>query len=848
MPVKVILAEKPSVGRDIARVLGANRRGDGFIAGRGFVVTWALGHLVQFAEPNDYGSPWSGRWSFSQLPIIPENWELKSQERTKDQLKVVQRWFNDPETEEIICATDAGREGENIFRLIYRFTGCTKPFRRLWISSLTDEAIREGFANLQPGSDFDDLAAAALARTQADWLVGMNMTRAYTVHNNMLCTIGRVQTPTLAMIVKRDWEIRNFEKAYYYELAADFTEGFTAKYLNEDGKYRIDSKVVAQRLHQQLSVNETGTVLKVSKKKKRNRPPQLYDLITLQKEANKRFGFTAQQVLTYAQQLYEKFKLITYPRTESRHISEDMAPQLPRILANLEHPQAPLALERLRGGHKLGKHYMDKTKLSDHHGILPTGRRPPSNLSGPPALIYNMIVTRFVAIFLPDQVVEETTVTISIGDATFQAKGSVELERGWKIVEPPRRKKEPAPGEDGKATKKDDEKDFGRQALPPLQKDQVVHIDEMRLVERETAPPKPYTDATLLTAMKNAGREIEDDALAEAMKESGLGTPATRAEMIEKLIRTRVIERRKKALHPLPKGDALIGMVQEPLRSPELTGAWEQRLKDIENGKLGADQYYQSIVAFIKELLPQVRNSKALRGADFEPRPAKTAKAGSVGAATDGKKPASQGDGGAVADGALDPKPRGLDTLGTCPNCKRGWIIKGKSAYGCTRYRPGCRFLIPLAPASKKLTQKQVTELIEKGKTRVIKGFKREDGQTFNARLVLGADHALQFEPVEAKPKKDAPPDDLHDLTCPRCGQGRIIQGKRGFGCNRFKQGCRFVVWNEYAGKTLTPKQIRRLLEKGKTTLIKGFKGEDGSSYGARLVLDAQKEVQMARE
>ena len=842
MSFKVVLAEKPSVARDIARNLGARQRGDGYISGNGWVVTWALGHLVQFAEPNDYHRRWAGRWSFDQLPMVPEEWVLKEQERTKKQLAVVQKLFNDPQNEEIICATDAGREGENIFRLIYQYTQCQKPFRRLWISSLTDEAIRNGFQNLQAGSDFDDLAHAALARTQADWLVGMNMTRAYTVHNGMLCTIGRVQTPTLAMIVRRDWEIQNFEKAYYYELIASMEPGFEAKYWNAEDKYRIDTKVRAERLLQQLHTFKTATVVKYEKKKKRKRPPQLYDLITLQKEANKRFGYTAKQVLGYAQELYEKFKLVTYPRTESRHISEDMAPQLPRILSAIEHPQAALALERLRGGFKLSKHYMDKTKLSDHHGILPTDRRPPNGLSGPLGLIYNLIVTRFVAIFLPDQVLEETTVTLDIGGETFLARGTVELEQGWRIVEPSRKKDD---GE-GKSGKKEGEGDDGRQKIPPLKKGEQIGVTDMRVNERETSPPKPFTDATLLNAMKYAGRDVDDDKLAEAMKDSGLGTPATRAEIIEKLIRSGFVERQKKNIHALPKGKALIGMVVDPLRSPELTGEWERKLKDIENGRLDSNSYVASIVAFIREMLPVVRQTRALRPSDFgedRSQRSRNNRAPTVadrgGNATGGGGPATSG------NPSADPKPKDMDTFGLCPNCRSGWIVEGKKAYGCTRFRKGCRFLVGKEMAGKKLTKKQVTTLVEKGKSGVIKGFKGKDGNPFDGRLVFDAAGGLRIEPAESKKSAKVTAEDIQQMTCPKCGQGQMIAGNRGFGCNRFRQGCRFVVWFEYAGKKLTPSQTKKLLEKGKTNLIKGFKGQDGADLDGYLVLDDQKQVQL---
>ena len=389
----IVVAEKPSVARDIARVLGARKKARGFLEGNGYRVTWALGHLVHFAEPDDYGPPWDGRWSIGQLPMIPEQWQLKTARSTVKQFQVVKRLINDTGTEQIVCATDAGREGENIFRLIYEHARCRKPVQRLWVSSLTDEAIGEGFRQLRPGSAFDHLGQAARARAQADWLVGMNLTRAYTVHNRVLCTIGRVQTPTLAMIVQRDAQIATFRKAFFYELVAALEEGFSAKYSHQ-GQTRINDKAAAERLHRELSPHRTGSVCKIEKKIRRNRPPALYDLTNLQRDANRRFGFTAAQVLEYAQALYETHKLISYPRTESRHVSEDMVPELPGILEKLDHPQAAVALDRLRGEHRLGKAYVDKTKLTDHHAIIPTGKTPSPSLSPTLRKIYDLVVVR----------------------------------------------------------------------------------------------------------------------------------------------------------------------------------------------------------------------------------------------------------------------------------------------------------------------------------------------------------------------------------------------------------------------------------------------------------------------
>ena len=800
----LVLTEKPSVARDIARVLGASKRGQGYAEGNGYIVTWALGHLVQFAEPDDYGPPWKGRWSFAQLPMIPEQWKLKTTRSTSDQYQIVKKLLNSPQTERVICATDAGREGEHIFRLIYEHTRCKKPFSRLWVSSLTDEAIRGGFRALQEGAAFDHLAAAARARGQADWLMGMNLTRAYTVHNKVLCTIGRVQTPTLSMVVKRDAAIASFVKAYFYELVAQLAEGFAAKYC-KDGQTRIDKKEEAERLHRQLSPNKVGTVRKIEKKVKRNRPPPLYDLNNLQRDANRYFGFTAAQTLERAQALYETHKLITYPRTESRHISEDMVPKLPGILEKLAHPQAATALERLRGGHRLSRAYVDRTKLTDHHAIIPTGQQPAPNLAPDLQKVYDLVVARFVGIFLPDQQVEETTVLLDIGGADFVAKGSVVLEAGWTVaaLRPPNAAK-------GK------EKDDDQRALPPLQQGQQVHVTSMDVVEKETQPPRPYTDATLLTAMKNAGREIEDDELAAAMKESGLGTPATRAETIEKLIRTGYVVRDRKSITSTEKGKALVGLVAEPLRSPELTGEWEQQLKEVEEGQRPVAGFYEGIADLVKSLVPKVQQGPALS-----------------------PEQAAQAQGEKRGKG----KSRGK-VLGPCPKCKEGQVVENAKAYGCSRYREGCNFTIWKTVARKKLTEKQAQLLMANGRTEKMQGFTSKAGKKFAARLKFDDEFKVVFE-FDDRPqngsarseRREKPPAESAALTCPKCRQGQIIEGQRGFGCNRYRQGCDFVVWKEMAGKKLTEKQIQTLIAKGKTGVIKGFKSKKGNKFDARLKL-----------
>ena len=597
----VIVAEKPSVARDIAGVVGAGRKRDGYLESTDGkrIVTWAFGHLVRYADPDDYGAAWSGKWGFGQLPMIPDTWELRVDKDAGKQFGIVKRLIN--AAERVICATDAGREGEHIFRLIYEHAGCQAPVQRLWVSSLTREALSAGFQNLFAARAFDPLAQAAQARAKADWLVGMNLTRAYTVQNDTLCSVGRVQTPTLAMVVERDRQIETFTKSVYYEVVAHLEPAFDAIYAragkpDDKGRTpwvnRIDSREGAEVVVKS-AWNRAAVVEEVEVRRVHHRPPSLYDLTTLQREANERLGWTA------AQALYEA-KLVTYPRTESRHLPEDVRPLLAELLAALPHPHAGLALDHLqRGRGKVpGKGYIDNAKLTDHHAIIPTKEPSPASVPGNLGALYALIVSRFLSIFFPDRVVEETTVRLDISGHVFLASGRREIAPGWRVV----------------GTSGDDGDEAASATLPPLGRGQHVVVRSVEVREKETAPPKPYTDATLLGAMKNAGRRLDDAAQAEALKESGgLGTPATRANMIEALVKRGYLVRRKKALVSTDKGRGLIAAVAEALRSPELTATWERQLKEIEDGEGSAAGFLDAISGFVRELVPRQRDMHGCR-------------------------------------------------------------------------------------------------------------------------------------------------------------------------------------------------------------------------------------------
>lgn len=813
---QVVVAEKPSVARDLARILGARTRRDGYLEGNGYRVSWALGHLIRLAEPAEYGGNWRGRWSMKPLPMIPDQWRLRTEKKTVKQFRVLKQLLNDPQTSQVICATDAGREGEHIFRLIYRHAGCRKPVQRLWISSLTDEAIRAGLRQLQPGRAYDNLAAAAEARAKADWLVGLNLTRAYTVRHKTLCTIGRVQTPTLAMIVAREQAVREFVKSTYYEVVLALTAGFEARLLDGKEVARLERQADAQAVVDRLNERSPAVVDRIETKRRRRNPPPLYDLTNLQRDANRRFGMTAATTLKHAQALYETHKLISYPRTESHHISEDMVPGLPRVLEALDHPKAGEALQRVRAGHKLSKAYVDRTKLSDHHGVLPTGRRVPANLPASLRKVYNLVVARFIAIFFPANVEDHTKLWLALAGERFLATGKVVVEPGWKAVDPPPPKK--------------DEKE-----LPPCEQGQALPVQSVAWVEKETKPPPRYTDATLLNAMKTAGKALDDEDLAEAIREAGLGTPATRADIIEKLIRTTLVLREKKVLKPTEKGEALIRVVAEPMRSAEMTAQWEQRLKDIEAGQERAHDFLHAIGHLLQVIIPRVSEgedmqlSAAARAADQSRRQGNTGKPLAV----------------------------------TCPQCGQGTLFQGKKAFSCDRYRDGCKFSIWKTVAGKALSAGQVTAMVKYGRTPLIKGFRAKSGKRFAARLALQPDGRTQFvfdqpaaESAPLSPHSDQPtpprktkvpsrkkqPKDLgqtiSERPCPRCGQGHIIAGHRGYGCDRFRQGCHWVLPKKVCNKKIQKRTVQTLLEKGRTGWLKGFTLANGDLFEARLAIE----------
>jgi DNA topoisomerase-3 len=650
--MKVVITEKPSVARDIAKVLKITDKKNGWIEGRGCAITWAFGHLVTLQEPGEY-DPALQRWSLDTLPFVPDEFKLKLIENrgVEEQFAVIKRLCE--ESEEIVCATDAGREGELIFRYILALSGCEeKPIRRLWLNSLTSDAIEEAFKNLKDGHEYDALYAAARCRSEADWIVGLNATRCHTVRHGrlgggdgrVLWSVGRVQTPVLAMIVQRDDEIDRFRPQPFWELTTTYRD-VTFKYTGD----RFQTLERAQPLLEKIT-GRPFEVTGVGGKKKTEQPPQLFDLTTLQREVNKAHGLSAADTLAATQNLYES-KLVTYPRTDSRYLNQDMKPRIPKIFQSLEKLYrdqiAPLDVSRL----PFTKRIIDDKKVTDHHAIIPTGILP-GNLGHHEQLVYSAVVTQFIAAFYPECLKKITTIDGVSADVDFQAKGTQIIEPGWTILFPRKKKKS--------ADDEDDE-----QSLPEFAKGESgPHEPSLR--EGKTKAPQAFTENSLLGAMEAAGKLVDDDALREALKERGIGTPATCAAIIETLLRRNYIRREKKQIRATDMGRCLIALIQDPLlKSPEMTGEWEEKLKQIERREMDDQTFMDGICDYIRGVIETGRS------------------------------------------GRLD-----LSRIGSCPRCGKE-VIKGKTACGCSGWKEGCKFVLDPDYKGLSLTENQMQVLLQ---------------------------------------------------------------------------------------------------------------------------------------
>ena len=686
-----IIAEKPSVARDIARIVGANSKQDGYMEGCGYVVTWAMGHLIALAMPETYGF---SAYKAEDLPIRPNPFQLVVRQVRKDkeyisdsaalkQLKVIRSCFD--KTDRIIVATDAGREGELIFRYIYQHLGCRKPFDRLWISSLTDKAIREGLSNLKPGSCYDNLYHSAKARSEADWLVGINASRALSIARKGGYSLGRVQTPTLAMVCRRYIENRDFSSVPYWKLSVHTEkEGLSIKAV---GCKDYESEASAQTALAALRSQSQLTVETVVRKVAGTPPPLLYDLTALQKDANKRHGFSADKTLSIAQSLYEK-KITTYPRTGSRYISEDVFEEVPALLRKIGMPLS----------NPLNRHSVDNAKITDHHAIIPTGETP-SGLLADEATVYQMVVNRFAEAFSLDSEEEHMQGRFTHGTNIFTWKACRQISLGWKVVQK---------GKEAEADKKEDSDEHILSSLPNLTEGEVLSLVNADITEHKTKPKPLYTEATLLSAMENAGKEVEDADSKKAMAECGIGTPATRANIIETLILRDYIRRDKKAIIPTEKGLAVYEIVKDKkIANAEMTGSWELALAAIEAGKMPSDKFAQGINSYVGTICEELLS--------------------------------------------LSSEQKSYPVY-RCPKC--GQQCVGIYAKVAKCRHETCGFHVFREVCGILLSEDNIRDLIGSGRTPILKGLTSKAGKIFNARLVLGEDYATSFEFENKKGKQ----------------------------------------------------------------------------------------------
>jgi DNA topoisomerase-3 len=725
MSKTLVIAEKPSVGRDLAKVLpGVFADHKEYLEGPDHVVTWAVGHLVQLADPDDYDERFK-KWKMADLPIVPEHFKLVVRdERSKKQMNAVKRLLARDDIDTVVNACDAGREGELIFAYLYEKAGSKKPVKRLWLNSMTRSAIEEAFGSLRPGADLASLEAAARSRSEADWIVGMNATRAATIRLRSsfdgAVSLGRVQTPTLAILARREEEIRAFVPEPYWIVDALFATPGERLY---EGRFHQGSTPRLKTAEEAAAVvseceGQTGEITKLEKSKRTERPPLLYDLTSLQADASSRYGFTARRTLAAAQRCYEEHKALTYPRTNSRYLTGDMVSEIKPIASLVgSQPEYAKAAKYVRGLDvlPLGR-VVNDAKVTDHHAVIPTlaeGGHPVEKMNDDDKKIYDLVVRRFLAIFHPDAVFENTRVETTVAERVFRTRGKVMLVPGWRGVY----------GEMPDAERSEDEEERDQQ-LPKLEQGEPAEVREIASEEKVTKPPQRFSDGRLLRAMEAAGKLVDDDELREAMKESGIGTPATRAAIIERLLAVGYIERDGRALVVTEKGLNVIRLLGEhALTSPSLTGEWEHRLARIEHGEDSREAFMGDIVKFAESTV-----------------------------------------------GELDTKLHGVRipraNLGPCPVCGHD-IVENRKGYSCwARDDPGCGFVIWKAKAGKQLPLAVARELIATGRTeKPVTGFKSRAGKNFRARLALvqGEDHKWRVEFDEPWAKEGAKPPEAEE-------------------------------------------------------------------------------------
>ena len=685
--MKLVLAEKPSVAMSLSKVIGANQRGDGYMEGNGYLVSWCVGHLVELSQPEAYDEKYA-KWKYDDLPILPEHWQYQVSASTKKQFGILKKLMQRKDVESLICATDAGREGELIFRLVYHQCGCKKPVERLWISSMEDSAIREGFQKLRPGTEYDALYEAALCRERADWIVGINATRLFSCLYGQTLNVGRVMTPTLAMVVMRDTAIRAFKPEPFYSAELKFRD-FQA------GGERMKEKAEAEKLVAECCQAGSAIITKVEQKEKSEKPPALFDLTSLQREANRQLGFTAQQTLDYTQALYEK-KLVTYPRTDSRYLTADMAPLVPELVSVIQQsfqiqPDAPAPVNAAQ--------VINSKKVTDHHAIIPTKTAAGYDISSLPSgeqAILTMLAVRLICAVGTPCRYAETIVEAECADQKFRTKGKTVTEMGWRQY--------------AEKTSEDAEKHAEEGDFPELSEGMILELAGVDLKEGKTSPPKRFTEDLLLSAMESAS----SDEFPAGVERKGIGTPATRAAIIEKLVQKGFIERRgdkkTKYLCSTDKGNALVTVVPEQIQSPSMTADWEEKLLKIEHGEYDSDAFMGEISSMVSGL---VKTYEAVKGADV----------------------------------LMQPERK---VIGSCPACgsdvcetAKGWFCRDKS----------CKFALWkenrfFQTLGKQMTEELAKQLVNQGKARLIHCYSRKSNRYYDTTVHVetGEDGAAAFK------------------------------------------------------------------------------------------------------
>ncbi|MCG7381137.1 type IA DNA topoisomerase [Paenibacillus sp. ACRRY] len=770
----LVIAEKPDMGRTIAAVIEPRAKNNrSYLEGKHYIITWAIGHLLGLAEPDAYDTKYK-RWNIADLPIIPDQFKIVPNPRTKDQLKIIGELAK--RASSIVNACDAGREGQYIFALIQQQLKLRQPVKRLWISDLTAESIKRGFDGLKDASEFENLTHAARARSEADWLIGMNASRAFTTRHNALLSVGRVQTPVLALIYDREMEIEAFQSQTFYEVAAWFRQdGVEYRGLRQGDK--LTDAEAAEAIASSVK-GKTGHITKYEAKQTKEYPYKLYDLTLLQREANAKYGYGAKKTLDIAQALYEKHKVISYPRTNSNYVTEQNIEGMHKTLNLLKNgPYSDIATgAKPELVHKNNKGVCNPSKVEDHHAILPTLKRP-GTLSKDEQNIYDLIVRRFLSHFYPPAEYKQHTVLTEVEQHQFKTSVKELLSLGWKVVLPSTDQEQNGSGKK-KTKKKSNEEEESEEWTDKsfsVQPELPVQCSKSEFKEKATQPPKSYTEGTLLKAMESAGKQIENEELRDAMKDSGLGTPATRAATIERLKNVGYITMQGKKMQLTLKGRTAIELIRRAgvdlLTSPEMTGQWERRLYQISKGEAGQDKFMENVKKFTMSIIDKVRVQA--------PAPA--------------------------------------DAFGEDSRGGRG---KGK---GAKASKSGTRTTAKTAASAPK-TSRQPSGSVSRSSNTATSMAKTASASSANTGV---------REPL---------------ASCPAPGcTGQIIEGKKGYGCTRFKEGCGFVIWKEYVGKKITSTMLKSLVEKGSTQVL-SFKRKDGSTVKARIILQDQSSGKLSAE